>query len=206
LMHDAHERGVHAVMVNRDANGVPFPTVIGDDSQGVFAAVTHLHELGHKRLVHLAGPVGFSTSRIRMEAFEAACKLFGLQGRVVDTVAYSIEAGQSAMDSILDRQAASAFTAVVAGNDLLALGTYHSLRTHGLRCPDDVSVVGFNDMLFANDFQPPLTTVRSPHFEMGVESARLLLNEIAGTQPGGARVILPVSLIVRGSTGAARAS
>ena len=206
LMHDAHERGVHAVMVNRDANGVPFPTVIGDDSQGVFAAVTHLHELGHKRLIHLAGPVGFSTSRIRLEAFEAACKLFGLQGRVVDTVAYSIEAGQSAMDSILDKEGAAQFTAVVAGNDLLALGTYHSLRTHGLRCPDDVSVVGFNDMLFANDFQPPLTTVRSPHFEMGVESARLLLNEIAGTQPGGARVILPVSLIVRGSTGPARVS
>jgi LacI family transcriptional regulator len=205
LMVEAHERGVHAVMVNRDANGVPYPAVTGDDSQGILAAVTHLVELGHKRLLHLAGPPGFSTSRIRSEAFVAACHRVGIDGQVVDTTAYSVDAGQRAMDAELDKDL-NKVTAVVAGNDLLALGIYHSLRTHGLRCPDDVSVVGFNDMLFANDFQPPLTTVRSPHFEMGVEAARLLLNEIAGTLPGGARVMLPVSLIVRGSTGPARLS
>lgn len=203
LLVEAHTRGVHAVMVNRDANGVPYPAVTGDDSQGIFAAVTHLLELGHKRLIHLAGPVGFSTSRIRAEAFTAACKKFGLGTLVVETVAYSVDAGQGAMDSVLDHFSEQ-ITAVVAGNDLLALGAYHSLRTHGLRCPEDVSVIGFNDMLFANDFQPPLTTVRSPHFEMGVEAARLLLNEIAGTLPGGAKVTLPVALVVRGSTGPAR--
>lgn len=203
LMVEAHERGVHAVMVNRDATGVPYPAVTGDDSQGVFAAVTHLIELGHKHLIHLAGPAGFSTSRIRAEAFEAACKRFGLHGRVIDTSAYSVDAGQIAMDEVLDQDGGQ-ITAVVAGNDLLALGVYHSLRTHGLRCPEDVSVVGFNDMLFANDFQPPLTTVRSPHFEMGVEAGRLLLNEIAGILPGGARVMLPVTLVIRGSSGPAR--
>ncbi len=204
LMIEAHERSIHAVMVNRDASNVPYPAVTGDDSQGIFAAVTHLLELGHKRLVHLAGPVGLSTSRIRAEAFVAACEKFKIFGRLVDTSAYSVDAGQRAMDVLLDKDF-DQITAVVAGNDLLALGTYHSLRTHGLRCPEDVSVVGFNDMLFANDFQPPLTTVRSPHFEMGVEAARLLLNEIDGTLPAGARVMLPVSLIVRGSTGPARA-
>lgn len=202
LMIEAHERGVHAVMVNRDAMDVPYPAVTGDDSQGIFAAVVHLLELGHKHLVHFAGPVGFSTSRIRAEAFLAACEKLGIYGRVIDTTAYSVDAGQKVMDEVLDN-GSDRITAVVAGNDLLALGAYHSLRSHGLRCPEDVSVVGFNDMLFANDFQPPLTTVRSPHFEMGVEAARLLLNEIAGTLPGGARVMLPVALIVRGSTGPA---
>ena len=202
LMMEAHARGVNAVMVNRDANGVPYPAVTGDDAQGIFAAVTHLIELGHKRLMHLAGPVGFSTSRIRAEAFESACRSFQIQGRVVKTDAYSVDAGQKSMDGVLEEDS-KRVTAVVAGNDLLALGVYHSLRTHGLRCPEDVSVVGFNDMLFANDFQPPLTTVRSPHFEMGVEAARLLLNEIAGTLPSGARVTLPVDLIVRGSSGPA---
>ncbi|OIQ80846.1 HTH-type transcriptional repressor CytR [mine drainage metagenome] len=203
LMIEAHARGIHAVMVNRDATGVPFPSVTGDDSQGVFDAVAHLHELGHKRMVHLAGPVGFSTSRVRADAFMAACKKFGINGHVVDTAAYGVDAGQKAMDEVLDKDS-QGITAVVAGNDLLALGTYHSLRSHGLQCPEDVSVVGFNDMLFANDFQPPLTTVRSPHYEMGVEAARLLLNEIAGTLPGGAKVMLPVVLVIRGSTGAAK--
>lgn len=202
LMIEARKRGVHVVMVNRDSAGVGYPAVTGDDSQGIFDAVSHLIALGHKRMVHLAGPHGFSTSRIRADAFLAACKKFGIYGRVVDTSGYSVDAGQRAMDEVLDK-GTDRVTAVVAGNDLLALGTYHSLRMHGLRCPEDVSVVGFNDMLFANDFQPPLTTVRSPHFEMGVEAARLLLNEIAGTLPGGARVTLPVALVVRGSTGPA---
>lgn len=203
LMMEAHSHGIHAVMVNRDATGVPYPAVTGDDSQGIFDSVAHLVELGHKRLIHLAGPPGFSTSRIRTDAFMAACEKFGIHGEVVDTTSYSVEAGQSALDRLLD-EGSHEFTAVMAGNDLLALGAYHSLRTHGLRCPEDISVVGFNDMLFANDFQPPLTTVRSPYFEMGVEAARLLLNEIDGTLPAGARVMLPVTLIVRGSTGPAR--
>lgn len=200
LMIDAHARGVHAVMVNRDANRVPYPAVTGDDSQGIFAAIDHLRELGHKQLVHLAGPAGFSTSQIRADAYLAACKKFGLDGQVVTSTAYSVDAGQAAMDYVLDK-GSSRVTAVVAGNDLLALGTYHSLRNHGFSCPQDVSVVGFNDMQFANDFQPPLTTVRSPHYEMGVESARLLLNEIDSPRSSGARITLPVSLVIRGSTG-----
>ncbi len=105
------------------------------------------------------------------------------------------------MDRLLESVPAGGMpTAVVASNDLLALGAYHSLRLHGLRCPEDVSVVGFNDMPFAGDFQPPMTTVRAPHFEMGVESARLLLSEIAASASGAVKVTLPVSLIVRGST------
>jgi LacI family transcriptional regulator len=205
LLIDAHARGVHAVLVNRDAVGVPYPAVTGDDSQGIFAAVDHLRGLGHKRLVHLAGPLGFSTSQIRADAYQAACKKFGLDGQLVASTAYSVEAGQCSMDNVLDQHSYNA-TAVVAGNDLLALGAYHSLRNHGLVCPGDVSVVGFNDMPFANDFQPPLTTVRSPHYEMGVESARLLLNELGNSRSNGARVMLPVSLVIRGSTGPARRS
>ncbi|MDB5621413.1 LacI family DNA-binding transcriptional regulator [Tardiphaga sp.] len=202
LMAEAHSRGVHAVMVNRDANGVPYSSVIGDDAQGIRAAVEHLVKLGHTKIVHLAGPVGFSTSHIRASAFVAACKEYDVPGRVFDTPAYSIEAGQEALDALLDSQLDPA-TAIVASNDLLALGAYHSLRSHGLRCPEDVSVVGFNDMPFAGDFQPPMTTVRAPHFEMGVESARLLLSEIAGSLSGAVMVTLPVSLVIRGSTAAA---
>ncbi len=201
LMADAHVRGVHAVMVNRDADGVPYSSVVGDDSQGIHSAVRHLVDLGHRRIVHLAGPSGFSTSTIRADAFVAACEESAVQATTSLTSAYSIEAGQEAMDRLLESVPAGGMpTAVVASNDLLALGAYHSLRLHGLRCPEDVSVVGFNDMPFAGDFQPPMTTVRAPHFEMGVESARLLLSEIAASASGAVKVTLPVSLIVRGST------
>jgi LacI family transcriptional regulator len=106
------------------------------------------------------------------------------------------------MDGVLDSPSARP-TAVVAGNDLLALGVYHSLRLHGLRCPQDVSVVGFNDMPFAGDFQPAMTTVRAPHFEMGAESARLLLEQIDSSQRSALKITLPVALVVRASTGPA---
>lgn len=194
-----HRLGVKAVMVNRELNGVPYPAVIGDDGNGIRMAIEHLASLGHKKLLHLAGPAASSTSRTRSQAFTDNCKRLGLQARIVKTEAYSVDAGQWAMDKYLD-QYPYEITAVLAGNDLLALGVYHSLRLHGLRCPQDVSVVGFNDMPFSNDFQPPLTTIKAPYFDMGVEAARLILSQIDGVDNGPMKVTLPVSLIIRGST------
>jgi LacI family transcriptional regulator len=194
-----HTRGIKAVLVNRDVAGVPYPAVTADDAAGIRFAIEHLVSLGHKKLLHIAGPAGFSTSRIRSQAFTENCKRLGLTSRIIKTNAYSIEAGQGAMDKYLDLHPLE-ITAVVAGNDLLALGVYHSLRLRGLRCPDDVSVVGFNNMSFANDFQPPMTTVHAPYFEMGAEAARLILSQIDGVESGSVKVTLPVSLVVRGST------
>jgi LacI family transcriptional regulator len=197
---DAYERGIRAVMVNRDSRGVPFPAAVGDDAHGIRQSLEHLAALGHRRIVHLAGPIGLSTSQIRAESFVAGCAALRIEGRVVQSPAYTVEAGLQVMDDVLEE---SKFrpTAVVAGNDLLALGVYHSLRLHGLRCPDDVSVVGFNDMPFAGDFQPPMTTVRAPHFALGAEAARLLLSQIEHSALTALRVVLPVELIVRASTG-----
>jgi LacI family transcriptional regulator len=199
---EAYRRGVHAVMVNRDSRGVPYPAVVGDDAQGIRASLDHLMGLGHQRVLHLAGPMGFSTSEIRARAFDEGCRELGLEGRIVETAAYSVDEGQRVMDGVLD-SGDVAPTAVVAGNDLLALGVYHSLRSHGLRCPEDVSVVGFNDMPFAGDFQPAMTTVRTPHFDLGAESARVLLDRIAESGLPTVRVVLPVELIVRASTAVA---
>ena len=196
---EAYRRGVHAVMVNRDSRGVPYPAVVGDDAQGIRASLEHLGELGHRRILHLAGPRGFSTSEIRARAFDDGCRELGLEGRIVETAAYSVNEGQRVMDGVLDADG-TLETAVVAGNDLLALGVYHSLRSHGLRCPEDVSVVGFNDMPFAGDFQPAMTTVRTPHFDLGAESARVLLDRIAESGLPAIRVVLPVELIIRAST------
>jgi LacI family transcriptional regulator len=200
----AYELGVPAVMLNREAGSIPYPLVTGNDASGIAAAVNHLVELGHRDILHVAGPSNLSTSIVRSTAFTAACAAVkGVRGRVIEASALSIDAGRSSVDSVLSEPGQRA-TAIVGGNDLLALGALRSLRAHGLSCPQDMSVIGFNDMEFAEDFAPPLTTVRVPVVDMGTEAARLLLRNIeSGTQEP-ITLTLPVSLIVRSSTGPAR--
>jgi LacI family transcriptional regulator len=95
-------------------------------------------------------------------------------------------------------------TAIMAGNDLIALGVLRALKQHGLSSPGDMSVVGFNDMRFADAFDPPLTTVRIPQYELGCTAAELLLAMLATPTETARTIRLPVSLVVRGSTGAPR--
>lgn len=198
-LREIHEAGVHAVMLNRDAGDVAYPLVVGQDADGIAAAVDHLVRLGHRELLHIAGPPSLSTSEIRLRAFEAAASAAGVRGRIMAVDALTAEAGQRATEAMLDGAGARA-TGVVAGNDLIALGVLRALRARGLRCPDDLSVIGFNDMVFAEDLHPPLTTVRVPARQMGEEAARLLLGMIDAGAPSTLLVRLPVELIVRQST------
>lgn len=201
LLAQAYASGVKAVMVNRDAGTVPYPLVAGNDSSGVAAAVNHLTELGHRDILHLAGPLNLSTSTVRANAFTAACRAVkGVKSKVIESSALSVDAGQQSMDRVLSDKGMRP-TAIIAGNDLIALGALRSLRAHGLRCPEDVSVIGFNDITFAQDFSPPLTTVRVPVLDMGTEAARLLLQSIESGVIEQLTVTLPLSLIVRSSTG-----
>ncbi|MDQ4212939.1 LacI family DNA-binding transcriptional regulator [Microbacterium capsulatum] len=194
--------GVRTVMVNRDASPLPFPLVTGDDALGIAAAVAHLHDLGHRDIVHIAGPLDLSTSLVRADAFTAAVRARrGIRGRVIEASALSVMAGSEIAPFLL---ADSPPTAVVASNDLLAIGVLRALKAQGRSCPEDLAIVGFNDMPFAEDLQPPLTTVHVPGQAMGTAAARLLLDALAGDAPGAGAVVLPTSLIVRGSTGPVR--
>lgn len=194
------DREVRAVMVNRGTADSPYPLVTSDDASGIAVAVNHLVQLGHRRILYMAGPTNFTTAMVRRQAFAAAAATHpGVEHRVVEVSALNVASGQASMDTVLTAGHPHP-TAVVAGNDLLALGVIRSLRAHGLSCPTDLSVVGFNDMPFAEDFSPPLTTVRAPFLEMGSEAARLLLEGITARSQSPVTVMLPVSLIVRGST------
>ncbi|HEY4226080.1 MAG TPA: LacI family DNA-binding transcriptional regulator [Pseudolysinimonas sp.] len=200
LLAEAAAAGVRMVLVNRGTSErTPFPLVTGDDASGIRAAVDHLVALGHTDLLHLAGPKDFTSALVRAAAFKEATRRRGLRGTTVTASAFSIEAGRAAMDQAL-QTGTRRWTAVVASNDLEALGAIRSLRAHGLRCPDDVSVVGFNDMAFLEDFSPPLTSVHVPLLEMGAEAARLLILGVETGSQTPVTVALPVSLIVRGST------
>jgi LacI family transcriptional regulator len=158
-------------------------------------------------MVHLAGPQVVSTGRERARAFRAAAREFGLtngDARVSVCQSYSEADGRSAMEKVLAKGGAP-FTAVVAGNDLIALGALDALAAAGLDCPSDVSVVGFNDMPFVGRIQPALTTVRLPLQRMGALAADLLINELDNDEKQDAptRTLLGVDLVVRGSTAVA---
>jgi LacI family transcriptional regulator len=101
-------------------------------------------------------------------------------------------------------EADMAFTAIAAGNDLIALGCLQALRSAGLACPNDVSLVGHNDTPLMDSLDPPLTTVAIPQREIGARAAELLLARVAGEEVAREPVLLPTELIVRGSTGPAR--
>lgn len=204
IMDDAAAADVPVVLVNRDSAAGRYPLVSGDNASGIDSAVGHLVELGHRYLIHVAGPLNFSTARARAEAFTAAAERAGVRNDTVHVDSLTIEAGCVAGDALAARRADRP-TGLVAGNDLVALGLIRRLRANGLRCPEDVSVIGFNDMPFAEDFWPPLTTVHMPLRQIGAEAARLLLNGIEAGEQEAATLTLPVSLVVRGSTGPAPA-
>jgi LacI family transcriptional regulator len=194
--------GLSLVLINRRITSHAIPAVVADDRSGIRQAVEHLAALGHERIAHVAGPQWASTGAIRHAAFLETLGAVGLEPnddaiRFAD--AFTEEQGARALNDLLNADAE--FTALVAGNDLMALGCYDALAERGLRCPDDISIVGFNDMPFADKFNPPLTTVRIPHYEMGLRAAELLLERIAGDGAATADdVVLPVQLVQRAST------
>lgn len=189
------------VLVNRSVEGAELPAVTVDDRLGIRLAVDHLADLGHRRIAHLAGSQRLSTGRRRYEGFVAAMGERGLEAaeeltRFSD--AFTEAEGARVCRELLD--AGPEVTAIIAGNDLMALGCYDVLAERGLECPRDVSVVGFNDMPFADRFQPPLTTVRIPHYEIGASAAAMLLRRLQAPDEPAEQLLLEPELVVRSST------
>ena len=118
--------------------------------------------------------------------------------------AYTEHEGEMAALSLL-KDRSGHFTAVVAANDLIALGCYTALERHSLDCPADVSVVGFNDIPFVDRLRPPLTTVRIPQYELGRQAASLLLERLSSPGAAPKRLLLAPDLVIRGSTAKAAA-
>ena len=194
------EAGTPAVLVNRAEDIARVPTVVSDDTGGMRLAVQHLLALGHARIGHLAGPQDLSTGVLRRLGFEAAMCEAGLDPSAIATAgAYTREAGRAVTAELLDR---TELSAIVAANDLLALGAYQELAARGLACPREISVVGHNDMPLVDMVDPSLTTVRIDHLAMGREAARLVVARIEdGLEEPLVRTTEP-SLVVRASTAA----
>ncbi len=183
--------------------GDDVPSVGATNWQGGLAATRHLIELGHTRIASISGPSRMMCSRARVDGYRAALETAGLPVdpdllRVGD---FHHETGYRAGLDLL--RSPNRPTAVFTGNDLQALGLYEAARELGLRIPEDLSIVGFDDLPIARWVGPPLTTVRQPLMEMAETAAKLVLSLGRDEDTSAAtRVELATSLVVRNSTAA----
>ncbi|MCK4176155.1 LacI family DNA-binding transcriptional regulator [Aciditerrimonas ferrireducens] len=198
------EEDLPVVLVNRVAEDRALPAVAADDVSGIRLAVAHLVSLGHRRIGHVAGPQDLSTGAGRLRGFRLGMAEQGLEVGPTDVVVaerYQVAEGLRCARQLLAQR--PRVTAIVAANDMLALGCYRALAEAGLACPQDCSVVGFNDMPFVDQLSPPLTSVRFDHYAMGREAAQLILERLATPGCPTKVVYLPPELVVRASTGPA---
>jgi LacI family transcriptional regulator len=196
------DAGVEVVLVNRWLPDVPVSSATADDTLGQRLAVEHLVTLGHRRIGYLAAPLDYSTGYERHEAFHRAMHDAGLEvSPDLVTVCDSLSEGEGArLTAAMLGGVTEPPTAIAAANDLLALGCLDVLTEHGIDCPGDVSVTGFGNMPFAARFQPPLTTVRIPQYDIGVAAAQLMVERLGQAHVEPRHVRLEPDLVVREST------
>lgn len=195
--------GIPIVLINRVVEDYAFSSVSVDDAAGVRMLVEHLAALGHRRIGHVAGPQSMSTGLARYRGFMAtmaACGLSVAPETVIFADSFSIEEGERCGGELFALDDPP--TAVVAANDMLAVGCYSAADLSGRRCPEAVSIVGFNDMPFMDRMCPPLTTMRIPHYDIGSQGAELLLDQLQHPDQSLKVIQFVPALVVRGSTAA----
>ncbi|RKT31516.1 LacI family transcriptional regulator [Microbacterium sp. AG1240] len=191
--------GLPFVLVGPEAAAEGGYSPIGlDDAAGVRRAVRHLRALGHSRIAHVGGPERYVHSQVRRQAWAEELADLGLEQGPVVMADFTGAAGARATHELLDR--AIPPTAIVYANDLMAIAGMSAAMDRGLRVPEDLSIVGFDDIPLAPYVVPPLTTVRQDVIEWGRACARTLIALVEGREPD--PVQLPaVEFVVRGSTG-----
>jgi LacI family xylobiose transport system transcriptional regulator len=198
-------RGIPFVIL--DPTGEPLhdtPSVGATNWNGGLTATRHLLGLGHTRIAAIGGPEDIMCSRARMDGFRAAMDAAGVavDPALVSHGRFQVEEGIARGRAVLTMSKPP--TAIVTGNDLQALGVYQAARDLRLHIPEDVSVVGFDDLPVARWVGPPLTTIRQPLVEMAETATELVLALARGSIPTQSRVELSTELVIRESTAAPR--
>lgn len=189
------------VLINRTVDGDGVACIVNDEALGMKLVVDHLAGLGHQNIAYVGGPNNLSTGHLRNRGFRQAMRRAGLtpdNDLIVLADSFSEEPGRAACAQLIARD--KPFTAIVAANDLLALGCFDAIADAGIRCPRDVSITGFNDMPFLNRLNPPLTTVRISHYHMGSRAAETILDIVQRTELPVQRLLLEPELVIRRST------
>ncbi|MGI9086036.1 MAG: LacI family DNA-binding transcriptional regulator [Aeromicrobium sp.] len=200
-LHRIRSGGIPVVVLERAESGAQQMSVSVDDVTGGELAARHLIALGHRSLAFVgdedaAAPVHDRLTGVRNAVAEAV----GDVHLDVLPAELTVEAGRATGERIAAMSPEQRPTAVATAIDLLAIGVLQALQQHGIRVPEDISLVGYDDIPFARQLSVPLTTVRRPHYEMGTTAATMLATSLAGETPERRHVVFPPDLVVREST------
>ncbi|MCX5310482.1 LacI family DNA-binding transcriptional regulator [Streptomyces sp. NBC_00154] len=185
-----HRGGLPIVLIDDRGHHPEFPSVVTTNHEGGASAARHLLAAGRTRPLVLTGPQHFGCVRDRLDGFRTV-----LPTDLVVHGDFTERCGRQAVEQLLAEGVQ--FDSVFAHNDISAAGVLRALRAAGRSVPDDIAVVGFDDIPMSEHTEPPLTTVRQPTRQMGETAARLLLSHLGGTATPDGPVVLPTELVVR---------
>ncbi len=194
-------RSFPLVVVDEQILGIQAPSIVSNNRAGGYLVGKHLAGLGHRMALYVGGPPILLTAKERLAGFEEA--FLEASGASIHKVHadYRREGGYLAVKDFL--RTGADFSAIFAGNDLMAIGAIQALREAGKAVPDDISVVGFDDSPLAELHNPPLSTVRQPVYDLGRHAAETMIRTLGSTHhPVPSTLVLDVSFIDRGSTSA----
>lgn len=190
------------VMANEFAPELELPTVHIDNLTAAYEAVNYLHELGHKRIACIAGPESLPLSHYRLQGYIQALRRNGItvDNDYIIRGDFSYEAGAQSFAALMELPHPP--TAIFSHNDVMAVGAIWQAKQLGLRIPQDVSLVGFDDLKLSQFCDPPLTTVAQPRYQIGQQAMLLLLEQLQGHSVQSGSRLLDTELIIRESTAA----
>lgn len=190
------------VLTSDFIEGLNVPTVAIDNISSSREAVEHLLQLGHSRIGMITGPLNSLLSRDRLKGYRQAllANEIGIEGVLIQEGDHTYESGYNQMNKFLALEDPP--TAIFAANDSMAMGAIKAVKDQNMKVPEDVAVVGFDNIQFSKIFEPALTTIAQPLMEMGKRSMELLLKQIKGESLMKKQIVLDTKLIIRESCGA----
>jgi len=193
--------GMPVVCVDRSVSNISVDTVEVNNHRGAHLAVEFLISKGHRRIGFISGRPDISTSRERKRGYQDTLKAHGVEVNpgLIRIGDYKQESGRLLTEQLLDLQERP--TALFVANNLMTLGSLAAIHNRGLRVPDDIAVIGFDDLPWAESINPPLTVVRQPAYEVGQKAAKLLFERLAEPGRKPTRISLDPTLVIRRSSG-----
>ncbi len=194
------EEEVPLVMVDRKVEGYDFDSVLVDNVWGAEEAVEHLIEGGYRRIATIGGPVETTTGYERLLGYKKALQVHGIdiEEQFVRISTFREKGGYEEMRFLINLEQRP--DAVFVANNLMTIGALRALHEANVAVPDEIAIIGFDDMSWSSLLRPPLTAVAQPTYELGAETAKLLLSRIDGYTGSGRQVVLSPTLMVRESS------
>ncbi len=198
----ASQRGANVILLERDGTDLGLPSVAVDNVAGGRLAAEHLVDIGRRRIAFVGGPATLHQVADRLEGARLAADGGDASIEAIPTSSLTVPAGRAAGRELAARRPNERPDAVFAANDLVAIGVLQSLRQAGLATPDDVAIVGYDDIDFAAVTEVPLTSIRQPSRQLGATAVQLLLERVANPASPARHQRFDPELVIRATSGA----